>query len=255
MRVRVGTSGYSYKPWKGSFYPANLPDSEMLPYYASRLGVVEINNTFYRMPTKGLLAKWADAVPEDFCFVLKAPQRITHQKRLSPQTAEDLAFFLETASLLGSRLGAVLFQLPPFFKKDAERLRDFLARLPGSVRAAFEFRHASWLDEEVYEALRDRGAALCSADTDDAGDEGVPIVATAPWGYLRLRRSDYSDADLAAWAERVSRQPWSDAFVFFKHEDEGKGPAHAERFKREVGEPGTSPAPARTDARDRGSSA
>jgi uncharacterized protein YecE (DUF72 family) len=231
VRVRVGTSGYSYKAWKGSFYPADLPDARMLPYYASRLGVVEINNTFYRMPTRDLVLRWAEAVPADFCFVLKAPQRITHQKRLSALAAPDLEFFLDKASLLGSRLGCVLFQLPPFFKKDVARLADFLALVPASVRAAFEFRHASWFEEDVYEALRGRSAALCSADTDESGDEGAPIVATAPWGYLRLRRSEYGDADLAAWAGRVGRQPWSEAFVFFKHEDEGKAPALAERFK------------------------
>jgi uncharacterized protein YecE (DUF72 family) len=234
VRVHVGTSGYSYKPWKGTFYPADLPDSEMLPYYATRLGVVEINNTFYRMPTKALVLKWAEAVPADFCFVLKAPQRITHQKRLSALAAEDLAFFLETASLLESRLGAVLFQLPPFFKKDAARLRAFLELVPRAVRAAFEFRHASWLDDETYDILRSRGAALCSADTDESGDAGAPVVVTASFGYLRLRRSDYGDADLASWAERLSSQAWSEAFVFFKHEDEGKGPALAERFKQRL---------------------
>ena len=234
MKVRVGTSGYSYKEWKGTFYPADLAEAEMLPFYAQRLGVVEINNTFYRMPTKDLLLKWAEKVPEDFCFVLKAPQRITHQKRLSSLAAEDLAFFVGTTSVLGSRLGALLFQLPPFLKKDAARLRDFLALIPSGVRAAFEFRHASWFDDEVYEALRSREAALCSADTDESGDEGAPIVPTAPWGYLRLRRADYKDADLAAWAERVTGQSWTEAFVFFKHEDEGKGPALAQRFKQRL---------------------
>jgi uncharacterized protein YecE (DUF72 family) len=232
MGVRVGTSGYAYKAWKGNFYPADLADSEMLAFYAQRLAVVEINNTFYRMPTKALLQKWVERVPEDFCFVLKAPQRITHQKRLSALAAEDLAFFLETASVLGPRLGAALFQLPPFFKKDASRLRDFLALIPGGVRAAFEFRHPSWFDDEVYETLRGREAALCSADTDESGDEGAPIVPTAPWGYLRLRRSDYADADLATWAQRVTAQRWKETFVFFKHEDEGKGPELAQRFKQ-----------------------
>ena len=234
MKVRVGTSGYAYKAWKGSFYPADLGDSDMLSFYAQRLGVVEINNTFYRMPTSALLQKWIEKVPEDFCFVLKAPKRITHQKRLSALAAEDLAFFLETASVLGQRLGAALFQLPPFFKKDVPRLRDFLARIPAGVRAAFEFRHASWFDDEVYDVLRSRQAALCSADTDESGDEGAPIVPTAPWGYLRLRRADYQDADLAGWAERVIGQPWTEAFVFFKHEDEGKGPELARRFEERL---------------------
>jgi uncharacterized protein YecE (DUF72 family) len=234
VRVRVGTSGYSYKAWKGTFYPADLPDAQMLPYYASRLGVVEINNTFYRMPTQTVVLKWAEAVPPDFCFVLKAPQRITHQKRLSPLASKDLAFFLETGSVLESRLGALLFQLPPFFKRDVPRLAAFLDLVPSNVRVAFEFRHASWFDDEVYEALRARGAALCSADTDESGDAGAPIVVTAPFGYLRLRRSEYGDADLASWAERVSGQPWREAFVFFKHEDEGKGPELAERFKQRL---------------------
>jgi len=230
VRCCVGTSGYSYKEWKGSFYPKDLPNAGMLAHYAQRLGTVEINNTFYRMPSRTVLERWTQEVPDGFCFVLKATQRITHQKRLSAAAAPDVSYFFDVASALGPRLGPVLFQLPPFLKKDAARLRDFLALLPEGRRAAFEFRHPTWFDEEVYEALRSRGAALCSSDTDESGKEGAPVVPTAAWGYLRLRRADYGDADLAAWAERVRAQPWEEAFVFFKHEDEGRAPAQAARF-------------------------
>jgi len=229
VRLLVGTSGYSYKEWKGSFYPEDLPDSEMLRFYASRLTTVEINNTFYRMPTKALLEKWGGEVPPGFTFVLKAPQRLTHRKRLH-DCAEDLRYFLETAGVLGNRLGPLLFQLPPFFKKDVARLRDFLALLPQGTRAAFEFRHDSWFDDETYETLRQGGATLCAADTDEGGDLGPPLLPIADWGYLRLRRADYSEADLRSWAERVKALPWSEAFVFFKHEDAGKGAQFAERF-------------------------
>jgi uncharacterized protein YecE (DUF72 family) len=230
VRLFVGTSGYSYKEWKGSFYPAELKDSEMLRYYASRLSTVEINNTFYRMPTQALLEKWAAEVPAEFTFVLKASQRLTHRKRLK-DCADDLRYFLETASVLGRRLGPLLFQLPPNLKKDAVRLRDFLALLPQDARAAFEFRHDSWFDDEVYAALGQGRAALCAADTDESGEAGPPLLPSGEWGYLRLRRADYSDADLQGWAERVKALPWSQAFVFFKHEDAGKGAQFAERFR------------------------
>lgn len=225
MRLFVGTSGFSYKEWKGSFYPADLPVARMLGYYAERLPAVEINNTFYRMPTESLLGKWAAEVPETFTFVLKAPQRITHQKRLR-EAGEDVAHFFAIAATLGPRRGPVLFQLPPYLRSDLPRLRDFLALLPPGGRAAFEFRHESWFDDEVYQALRDGGAALCVSDTDEEG-RPAPLVSTAGWGYLRLRRPDYGAAELAGWAERIRAQPWSDAFVFFKHEQEGKGAALA----------------------------
>ena len=237
MRLLVGTSGYSYKEWKGSFYPEDLPDAKMLAYYASRLATVEINNTFYRMPTKELLLKWKGEVGAGFTFVLKAPQRLTHRKRLS-DCADDLRYFLDTASVLDERLGPLLFQLPPFFKKDVPRLRDFLALLPPDRRAAFEFRHASWFDDETYETLRAGRAALCAADTDESGEEGPPLLGMGDWGYLRLRRADYSDADLKGWAERVQALPWREAFVFFKHEDAGKGAQFAERFQAAWGKGG-----------------
>ena len=234
MRVLVGTSGYSYKQWKGSFYPEDLPDGEMLRFYAGRFPTVEINNTFYRMPTRGLVERWAQDVPAGFRFVLKASRRITHEKRLN-NAAEDVAYLFKTAAALGDKLGPVLFQLPPFSKKDAGRLRSFLATLPEGRPAAFEFRNESWFDDEVYEALRSPGAALCLADTDEADGKAAPLVATAGWGYLRLRRADYSDDDLAAWADRIRAQPWETAYVFFKHEDEGRGPALAARLMEKLG--------------------
>jgi uncharacterized protein YecE (DUF72 family) len=228
MRVLVGTSGYSYKDWKGNFYPEDLPAAKMLGFYASQFNTVEINNTFYRMPEAKTLAKWEGEVPNEFVFVLKAPQRITHQKRLAG-AEDDVHFFFETAAELGPKLGPVLFQLPPFAKKDLPKLRDFLAALPKHP-SAFEFRHPSWFDDEVYGALRDHDAALCAADTDEVIDPSMLPMSTASWGYLRLRRTEYGEADLARWARRVEEQEWSSAYVFFKHEDEGKGPAFARIF-------------------------
>jgi uncharacterized protein YecE (DUF72 family) len=219
MQVRVGTSGFSYREWKGSFYPEDLKSAEMLRYYAGRFSSVEINNTFYRMPRAAVLVGWAEQVPPDFLFVLKASQKITHRKRLK-NAAEPLAYLLEAASSLGDRLGPVLFQLPPTLRKDAERLRDFLALLPPGRPFAFEFRHESWSDDEVHTALRAHGCALVCADTGDSGDEGAPIVPTADWGYLRLRRCDYTEDELRPWIDRIRSQPWERAFVFFKHEDD-----------------------------------
>jgi len=226
VSIRVGTSGFSYAEWKGSFYPEDLPAKQMLRYYAERLTAVEINNTFYRMPTDKLLAGWAEQVPADFAFVLKAPRRITHELRLR-DAADTVRAFGERAAKLGPRLGPALFQLPPFFKKDLALLSEFLAAVPTGLRAAFEFRHESWLADDVYDALRAREAALCIAEAEDFA---VPLVATAPWGYLRLRRQDYVDEDIAAWAERIRAQPWSETYVFFKHEDRGAGPALAARL-------------------------
>jgi uncharacterized protein YecE (DUF72 family) len=227
MSLYVGTSGFAYKAWKGSFYPADLPEKRMLHYYGEHFRAVEINSTFYRMPSVPLLQAWAGEVPADFRFVLKASQRITHLQRL--RDADDsVAYLLEVAATLGQRLGALLFQLPPNLKKDAPRLEAFLALLPPTRRAAFEFRHPSWFDDEVFGLLHDHQAALCIAEA--AGGLEVPCVATADWGYLRLRRPDYGDAELKVWAQRVNMQAWQDAFVFFKHEDAGKGPQLAQRF-------------------------
>jgi uncharacterized protein YecE (DUF72 family) len=226
MNVRVGTSGYSYAPWKGSFYPADLKAADMLRYYAERFPTVEINNTFYRMPSAATLERWAAETPESFSLVLKASRRLTHEKRLND--ADGTAHFFRTTDVLAGRLGPTLFQLPPFFKKDVARMRDFLARVPEGRRVAFEFRHATWFDDEVYDALRERGAALCLADTDEAPNPA--LVATSDWGYLRLRRTDYDEASLDAWARRIRAQPWKEAWVFLKHEEAGKGPAFAARL-------------------------
>ncbi len=226
MRLRAGTSGWSYPAWKGRFYDARLPASRMLAAYAARLPTVEINATFYRMPKPATLAGWRAEVPPGFVFAAKAPQRVTHVKRLAG-VADEVGFFLRAAAELGGALGPVLWQLPPSLKKDLPRLREFLALLPRGARSAVEFRHDSWRGDDVLAALADAGVALCLAE-----DEGrtTPPAATAGFGYLRLRRPDYDDAALARWLEVVRAQPWSDAFVFFKHEDEARGPEYALRF-------------------------
>lgn len=227
MNLYVGTSGYSYKEWKGPFYPKALPAQQMLRYYGEHFRTVEINYTFRRLPTATVLETWTNAVPADFRFVLKAPEQITHRKRLQ-DAGDALAGFLEIAAQFQKRLGPLLFQLPPNFKKDVSRLRAFLAALPRQRRVAFEFRHPSWFGDEVFGLLRDQHAALCIADAED--DLEVPVVATTDWGCLRLRRPDYDEAALKAWVKQVRKQDWQDAFVFFKHEDEGKGPQLAKRF-------------------------
>ena len=227
MNFYVGTSGYSYKEWKGTFYPPKLPAKQMLSFYGEHFRTVEINYTFRRMPTESVLDAWAGAVPADFRFALKAPELITHRKRLK-DASDALAGFLEIASKLKERLGPLLFQLPPTFKKDAPRLQAFLALLPFERRVAFEFRHPSWLDDEVFGLLREHRAALCIADADDHLE--VPMIVTAAWGCLRLRRPDYDDAALKRWLKQIRQQDWQDAFVFFKHEDEAKGPQLAKRF-------------------------
>jgi uncharacterized protein YecE (DUF72 family) len=230
MRVRVGTSGFAYKEWKGTFYPSDLKADDFLRFYAGRFLSVEINNTFYRMPTEKLLLQWAAQVPDGFSFVLKASQKITHRKRLK-ECGEELQYFLRTATVLGPKLGPTLFQLPPNFKKDLPRLQDFLTLIPHGWRAAFEFRHASWFDEEVFGLLRAHDAALVMAETDaEESKLAVPFVPTAGWGYLRLRRSAYDADALRACADRVRAAPWTDAFVFFKHEDAGTGPRLAAEF-------------------------
>jgi uncharacterized protein YecE (DUF72 family) len=227
MKIHVGTSGYSYKEWKGNFYPEKFPDKQMLRYYGERFKTVEINNTFYRMPKAAVLEGWASEVPADFQFVLKASQRITHMQRLK-DCDEAVSYLLQVAGALKERLGPLLFQLPPNMKKDVPRLRNFLALLPSSRRTAFEFRHDTWFDDEVYQVLRDNNVAFCIAEADE--DLKVPFVTTTDWGYLRLRRADYSDDDLREWVKRVQAQDWRDAFIFFKHEEEGKGPKMAARF-------------------------
>jgi uncharacterized protein YecE (DUF72 family) len=227
--VYVGTSGFAYKEWRGSFYPEDLPEKKFLTYYAEQLGAVEINNTFYRMPKPELLTGWRDKARPGFQFVLKASQRITHHRRLA-DVGDTLTFFLDTAAVLGDQLGAVLFQLPPNFQIDLARLRAFLALLPRTLRAAFEFRHGSWLVPETYAALREAGQALCVAEDPEGAVQNAVFETTATWGYLRLRNTAYSDDEVARWAERVRAAPWERAYVFFKHEDEGTGPRLARRF-------------------------
>jgi uncharacterized protein YecE (DUF72 family) len=217
MQIRVGTSGWSYKGWKGSFYPSDLAADDMLRFYATRLPTVEINNSFYRIPREKVLMDWAAQVPAEFRFVLKASRRITHINRLASQD-DSLDYFLKTVNVLGERLGPTLFQCPPSLRLDLPRLRDFLERVPRTWRAALEFRHASWFTDEVYEALRAHDVALVAAEEDE---DATPLVATASWGYLRLRRTLYSTEELAAWAARVAGQPWKEAFVFLKHDEEG----------------------------------
>ena len=227
MTLYVGTSGYSYKEWKGSFYPEKIPAAEMLSYYATRLPAVELNNTFYRMPQRTMVESWKTQVPEDFRFSVKAAQRITHFKRLK-EAGDETKYMLETVSSLEDRLGVVLFQLPPNMKKDIERLETFLRELPAQTPAAFEFRHPSWFEDDVIELLRSQNRALCVSDTDDLPTSHID--KTADWGYLRLRRVQYSEADLAEWLKRIAGQQWKTAFVFFKHEDEGTGPKLAAQF-------------------------
>jgi len=227
MKLHVGTSGYSYKEWKGNFYPEDLPAKEMLSYYSQRLPAVEINNTFYRLPQPAMIENWKAQVPAEFRFSIKATQRITHIKRLN-NVADETKYLLETAALLEERLGVVLFQLPPNMKKDTGRLKSFLELLPAETRAAFEFRHESWFDDETLELLRGKKCALVVSDTDEK--PLTDITGTAGWGYLRLRRTSYNDTDLVAWLTRVRQQKWKDAFVFFKHEDEGVGPKLAAQF-------------------------
>jgi uncharacterized protein YecE (DUF72 family) len=233
--ILVGTSGYNYPEWKGSFYPSDLPAAKMLPYYASKFPTVEINYTFYRMPTPKLIAGWRAQVPPEFRFTLKAPKRITHDKRLrAAEVADSLQAFITAASELGPQMAALLFQLPPNFKKDLGLLKEFLALLPPKTTAAFEFRNDSWLDDEVFTALAERSLALCIADSEKR--EGL-IVATADYAYLRLRDEGYGDAEIAQWTDTVQKlgSVYKDVFVYFKHEDEGKGAAFGQQMMKLLG--------------------
>ena len=228
MAVWIGTSGYNYPEWRGSFYPEKFPAGKMLPYYAERFTTVEINYTFYRMPNAKTIAGWDAQTPAGFTFALKAPKRITHDARLK-DVDEPLRYFVDTARTLGPKLGPLLFQLPPFFKKDLERLGDLLTQFPPDVRCAWEFRHASWFDADVYDALRTANAALCVADT---AEGTTPLEATADFGYVRLRDEGYGQKALEEWVAKLQGMAagWSDAFVFFKHEGKGEGPKLAAKF-------------------------
>jgi uncharacterized protein YecE (DUF72 family) len=223
MRVRVGTSGYAYPEWKGTFYPEDLPASKFLAHYAERFDTVELNNTYYRLPNASTVEGWASGVPAGFVYALKASQKITHFKRLR-DTSNEVEYLFKVTAGLGEHRGPILFGLPPNLKKDLPRLADFLGALPAGGRAAFEFRHESWFADDVYDALRKHDVSLCVAEAEDLA---TPLVATASWGYLRLRREDYADKDMPVWAERISGQPWKEAFVYLKHEDAGRGPALA----------------------------
>jgi uncharacterized protein YecE (DUF72 family) len=235
VRLWVGTSGFGYKEWRGKFYPERFPAKEMLRFYASRFAAVEINNSFYRLPKEAVLKSWVEQVPAEFRFVLKAPRKITHIKRLKDTGAEVEDLF-SLAMALGSSQGPFLFQLPPNFKKDIERLKAFLSLLPADRQVAFEFRHPSWLDEEIFALLRARNCALCVADIDEG--EGCDLINTASWGYLRLRRREYTGADLLHWKKRICSQSWDHAYVFFKHEDEATGPKFAAEFLKQAELPG-----------------
>ncbi len=228
MKIHIGTSGFGYKEWKGTFYPQKIAPAEMLRFYAERFGTVEINNTFYRMPAEGVLSAWSEQVPRDFVFAIKAPRMITHLKRLRNADEETRRLFA-SLSVLGRKQGPVLFQFPKSFRADRPALEGFLDGLPGSALCAFEFRSPSWLDAGILELLRKGRCSLCTADTDES--PAYQIIQTAPWGYLRLRRSDYADADLSRWAEKILAEPWEKAFVFFKHEDEARGPEMAMRLQ------------------------
>jgi uncharacterized protein YecE (DUF72 family) len=221
--IWTGTSGYNYPEWKGSFYPADLAAAKMLPYYAARFPTVEINYTFYRMPNEKIVSGWAAQTPSPYKLTLKAPRRITHDSRLK-QVGEHVQAFCQVAGTLGDKLGALLFQLPPNLKKDVDRFRGFIGLLPADRRYVFEFRHESWFDDEVYDAMRERDIAMCVAEQDDFR---CPVVSTASWGYLRLHKLDYQSTELVEWASCVTGQQWKEAYVFFKHdetENGGSGP-------------------------------
>jgi uncharacterized protein YecE (DUF72 family) len=228
MTLLAGTSGYAFKEWKGAFYPSGLADDGQLGYYAGRFPTVEINNTFYRLPKEQVLRDWAAQVPEQFTFAIKASQRITHHARLKPECADAVDFLLRNTAVLGSRLGPILFQLPPNLKKDLPRLRGFLGLLPAGRRYAIEFRHESWFENDVLDALRERDVALVVAEQEDFK---CPVHATASWGYLRLHRRDYDAGMLNEWASCVAAQQWSDAYIYFKHDEGvGSGPPMVDAF-------------------------
>ncbi|CAN5364484.1 DUF72 domain-containing protein [soil metagenome] len=227
MQIWIGTSGFQYAEWKGTFYPEDLPASKMLPWFAEHLSTTEINYTFHRIPSARTIENWKALTPEKFRFALKAPQKVTHFAKLR-DCQDTLAYFCRVIAALGDRLGPVLFQLPPNFKKNTEVLSSFLRELP-TLRAAFEFRHESWLEEEVFALLRSHNIALCLADTEKLT---APTTVTADYGYLRLRREDYVSADLEHWAAFIRKQEsvWQETFVYFKHEESGTGPKLARQM-------------------------
>jgi uncharacterized protein YecE (DUF72 family) len=228
MKLLAGASGYSFKEWKGSFYPADMKPEGMLGFYSARLPTVEINNTFYRMPKTEMLAHWAEITPAAFRFAIKASRRITHFAHLKPEAADSVAFLYRALHALGDKRGPVLFQLPPVLKKDLPRLRAFLELLPPDHRGAFEFRHESWFSDDVYDALKAAGAALCLSERED--NAPPPLVETAPWGYVRLRLETYADAELEQWARRLAQSKWGEVYAYFMHEP--TAPAYAQTLMR-----------------------
>lgn len=231
MKIYAGTSGYAYKEWKGLFYPEKIAPKEMLRFYGERFSAVEINNTFYHMPTADVLDDWSEHVPADFIFAVKAPQVITHFRRLR-HVSEEARYLFGTLPVLGNKLGPVFFQFPETFHADLPLLEAFIGLIPRAISAAFEFRHPSWFEDNILDLLRLHGCCLCIADTDE--NPADRIISTASWGYLRLRRADYTDADMTAWIGKITAENWKKAFVFFKHEDEAKGPHSAMRFQELV---------------------
>ena len=233
MNIWIGTSGFQYAEWKGNFYPEDLPTAKMLPFYSERLSTTEINYTFHRIPAAKTIENWNKLTPERFRFALKGPQKITHWAKLR-DCADTMWYFYDIASGLGKKLGPVLFQLPPNFKKDTPLLADFVNCFPAGLQAAFEFRHESWFEDEVWDIFRSRNVALCIAETEEFA---VPRIVTADYGYLRLRREDYVAEDVKAWAEfvRQQREHWSDAFIYFKHEEAGIGPKLATQMMKLIG--------------------
>ena len=225
----AGASGYSFKEWKGSFYPEKMKPEEMLPFYSQRLPTVEINNTFYQMPKVAVLENWARTTPESFKFAIKASRRITHMSRLKAESAADsVGFLYRNLAALGAKRGPVLYQLPPFLKKDLPRLTEFLGLLPEGHRAAFEFRNDTWFSDDVYDALKNAGAALCLSERED--NAAPPMVETAPWGYVRLRLEIYSEEDLQRWAARLAATGWGETYAYFMHEP--TAPAYAQTLMK-----------------------
>ncbi|MDQ6766165.1 MAG: DUF72 domain-containing protein [Verrucomicrobiota bacterium] len=230
MELWIGTSGFQYTEWKGTFYPEDLSTAKMLAFYAERFATTEINYTFHRIPSAKTIEGWWKTTPERFKFSLKAPQKVTHFAKLR-NCGDTLRYFHQVVCDLEKKLGCVLFQLPPTLKKDAGLLAAFLDDLPAGMRAAFEFRDASWFDDEIFALLQAKNLTLCVADSEKLA---TPPIATADYGYLRLRREDYQEGDVVRWAEliRGNESKWSDAFVYFKHEESGIGPKLAMQLTR-----------------------
>lgn len=227
MQFFVGTSGYSYPKWRGSFYPAKMKPVAMLSYYAEHFAACELNDTFRRLPTVEVVAERARHVPARFRFAVKAPPTITHRKRLR-DVAEDAEQFLTVAKALGRKLGPLLFQLPPNMKQDLARLDALLKAIDRRANVAVEFRHPSWFADDTYALLKKHRAALCAADAEELPE--APLIDAAKWGYVRMRRENYTDRQLRAWITKLRARPWAKCYVFFKHEDTGTGPHFAARF-------------------------